>query len=411
MINILVVDDNPEKLQNINRVLRQIENDDVCIIRKNDIASAKKELREKNIDIMILDIYLPLNFGDADVMQDGGMKLLNQIKKSRHYAYPKYVISLSKYEDGTDVFSKSEGNIHTSIVYNENSNEWEVKLQSCVEAAIAVVSNGIVHRRYDYDIGVICALKEEVDYIAEILEGVETKKVEYDDDIYNVGFFQKEDRKIRVVFTSANQMGMVAATSLTTKLINNFSPRYLVMTGIAGGTKEDKMNIGDVIVATKAWDYRAGKDIRKDDGAQHINTIDQQSINTTLISYCRQLENDVEKLREIKDSFKNGDKPDTELKLLLGPVVSGASVVTDPEIVQDVLLEQDRNVLGIEMEIYGMYYAANWAINPKPQFIAMKAISDFANSSKGDRYHKYASYTSAKVFEVLAKEYFEYPVC
>ena len=164
-------------------------------------------------------------------------------------------------------------------------------------------------------------------------------------------------------------------------------------------------------MATKAWDYRAGKDIRKDDGAQHINTIDQQSINTTLISYCRQLENDVEKLREIKDSFKNGDKPDTELKLLLGPVVSGASVVTDPEIVQDVLLEQDRNVLGIEMEIYGMYYAANWAINPKPQFIAMKAISDFANSSKGDRYHKYASYTSAKVFEVLAKEYFEYPVC
>ena len=94
--------------------------------------------------------------------------------------------------------------------------------------------------------------------------------------------------------------------------------------------------------------------------------------------------------------------------MLIGPVVSGASVITDPDIVQDVLDNQDRTVLGIEMEIYGMYYAANWALNPKPKYIAMKAVSDFANESKGDMYHKYASYTSAKVFEVLAKEYFTY---
>ena len=65
-------------------------------------------------------------------------------------------------------------------------------------------------------------------------------------------------------------------------------------------------------------------------------------------------------------------------------------------------------MLGIEMEIYGMYYAANWAMNPKPKYIAMKAVSDFADSDKGDEFHNYASYTSAKVFEVLAKEYFTY---
>ena len=94
--------------------------------------------------------------------------------------------------------------------------------------------------------------------------------------------------------------------------------------------------------------------------------------------------------------------------MLIGPIVSGASVVTDPEIVQDVLDNQDRNVLGIEMEIYGMYYAADWAINPKPKYIALKAVSDFANQEKSDDYHKYASYTSAKMFEVLAKEFFTY---
>ena len=55
-----------------------------------------------------------------------------------------------------------------------------------------------------------------------------------------------------------------------------------------------------------------------------------------------------------------------------------------------------------------MYYAANWSYEPRPDFIALKSVSDFADSDKGDTYHKYASYTSAKVFEVLAKEYFVY---
>ena len=55
-----------------------------------------------------------------------------------------------------------------------------------------------------------------------------------------------------------------------------------------------------------------------------------------------------------------------------------------------------------------MYYAASWAMKPRPRFIAMKGVSDFANSDKGDKYHAYASYTSAKMFEVLATQYFEY---
>ena len=104
-------------------------------------------------------------------------------------------------------------------------------------------------------------------------------------------------------------MGMVAATSLATKMINNFAPRYMVMTGIAGGTKPDKMNFGDVIVAKTSWDYRAGKDIRKDDSTQHLNSINALSIDTKLISYCRDLSQDKASLREIKDNFKQGDAP------------------------------------------------------------------------------------------------------
>lgn len=67
-----------------------------------------------------------------------------------------------------------------------------------------------------------------------------------------------------------------------------------------------------------------------------------------------------------------------------------------------------QKVLAIEMEIFGVYYASKWAIRPRPIFMALKSISDFANPAKADDYHKYASYTSAKAFELLAKNYFEY---
>lgn len=407
MVNILIVDDNPNKIQAINRVLEPLVTDSIEIVVSNCINSAKRELKKRNFDIMILDIYLPQTFGESP-QQDGGMRLLKMIKDSKFYSYPRYVISISKYEQSTEIFSASEGKIHTAIFYNEESNEWEEKLRSCVEAAVSIVENTIVHRLYDYDVAVICALEEEAEMIKEALIEVEKCQVEYDDDIYYKGFFDTEDRKISVVLSFANQMGMVAATSLATKMINNFAPRYMVMTGIAGGTKPDKMNFGDVVVAKTSWDYRAGKDIRKDDNTQHLNSINALSIDTKLISYCRDLSQDKTSLREIKDSFKMGEAPGTELQLLMGPVVSGASVVTDPEIVKDVLENQHREVLAIEMEIYGMYYAASWAINPRPKFIALKAISDFADSKKGDKYHKYASYTSAKIFEILAKRYFEY---
>lgn len=60
------------------------------------------------------------------------------------------------------------------------------------------------------------------------------------------------------------------------------------------------------------------------------------------------------------------------------------------------------------METYGMYYAAEWAIEPKPKFLAIKSICDYADQKKDDDYHNYAIYTSVKVFEKLATEYFQY---
>lgn len=409
MVNILIVDDEQTKRQEIYRVLSPYISDEVFVAAAGNINETKRKLREKNYDIMILDIHLPQTECSA-TLTDGGIKLLKEIKESRTmtFFYPRYVISISGYKDSTEIFSSSEGAIHTTINYDPSTTDWERELATRIEAAISIVSNTTIRRAYDYDIAVICALKEEIDVIAEGLQGVREINVEYDDDIYHTGYFEKDGQRIRVVFSNASQMGMVATTSLTTKMINNFIPKYIVMTGITGGANPEKMNYGDIIVASKAWDYRAGKDVKKEEEHLHMNSIDQKSIDATLLGYCRRLQNNTNILFSIQNNYKHGKKPETKLKLLIGPIVSGASVVTDPEIVEDIINNQDRDVLGIEMEIYGMYYAAYCGLNPKPKFIAMKSVSDFANQGKNNDYHDYAAYTSAKAFEVLAKEYFVY---
>lgn len=407
MINILLVEDKKEKIKECTKVLEIFGLEKIVLDKANDINTAKKILKKKNIDIMILDIHLPQSFGD-EIKKDGGIQLLEAIRKSRSFSYPKYVISVSEFEEGKVLFEEREGNIHKAIYYDPTNNKWENELFVCLETAIAILSNKIVHRVYDYDVAVICALREEVDIIKEILCDVNRVKVPYDQELYYDGYFMKDDRKVRVVLSSARQMGMVAATALATKMINNFTPRYLVMTGITGGTKPEKMDFGDIIVASRSWDYRAGKDIREGKSTKHLNSLNDYTADSKLIDYCRNIQDDIVALRSIKDSFKNGVKPKSELRMLIGPVVSGASVVTDPQIVDDVLQNQDRDVLGIEMEIYGIYYAAFWAIEPKPSFIAIKSVSDFADSDKGDTYHPYAAYTSAKAFEILAQQYLEY---
>lgn len=407
MINILLVEDKEKKIQDCAKVIETFNSKEISIEKANDINTAKRILTRKNIDIMILDIYLPQFFGD-EKKKDGGLQLLETARKSKSISYPTYVISVSEYEENKALFEASEGNIHKAIYYSPIDDKWKKELYMYLKTSIEILSNKIVHRVYDYDVAVICALKEEIDIIKEILCDVQRVKVPYDQEIYYDGYFMKNERKVRVVLSSARQMGMVAATALTTRIIDNFVPRYLVMTGITGGTKSEKMGFGDIIVASRSWDYRAGKDIREGDSAKHLNSLNDCMADGRLIDYCRNIKEDISSLRNIKDSFRSGVKPDSELKMMIGPVVSGASVVTDSEIVNDVLYNQDRDVLGIEMEIYGVYYAALWAKDPRPKFIALKSVSDFADSDKGDTYHPYASYTSAKAFEILAQQYLEY---
>lgn len=406
MIRILVVDDNIEKQSSVVRVINSVieGREDIEIKTASYVNDVKNILLKTNVDIMILDICLPLYAGDAP-QRDAGIRLLNDINGSDRYTYPRYVIALSEYEELTKQFILNAGIIHTSIYYNPASNEWSIRLSESIKALTSIMANNIVKRSYDYDIAVICALSEELEFVIQGLANVEEFSLPDDDYIFFKGYYLKENKKVRVVATHSVHMGMVSASTLTTRLIYNFAPQYIVMTGIAAGIKS-KVNIGDAVVAEYVWDYGAGKEVIDGEEEIHKNTIQQVQLDPQISNMVRRLSADTCGLAEIKKQFQ-GTKPDYELRLHMGAVATGASVIASAEKVK-LIQEQIRDVIAIEMEIFGVYYAARWAVSPQPKYIAIKSICDFADQEKDDNFHQYASFTSAKIFEKLAKEYFTY---
>ncbi|TFE36881.1 hypothetical protein E2553_45445 [Paraburkholderia dipogonis] len=95
-----------------------------------------------------------------------------------------------------------------------------------------------------------------------------------------------------------------------------------------------------------------------------------------------------------------------DLNLRVGPVASGSAVLANEAIVKEIL-KHERTLLGIEMEIYGVYAAAAYASFPRPTAFAMKAVCDFGTKVKDDKYQTYAAYTSAQ----LVREFLERYLC
>lgn len=406
MFRILIVDDKPEKQGAVVNAIKKIgiEEEQLEILTAVYAIDAKQILSQKRIDIMILDICIPFRVG-GELVRDGGVQLLNEIEASSRYVYPKYVIALSEHEDLTKEFQFKQGIIHTSIYYNPQVSEWEIRLRQSVSTAFSILTNNIIPREYEYDVAIICALEEELKLVKTWISGLEEKILPNDEYPFFIGYFERNGKKHKVVIASSTHMGMVPAATLSTKLIYNFSPKYIIMTGIAAGIR-GKVNMGDAVVAEYVWDYGAGKEAVLDGDSIHKNTIQQINIDADIANIVRRLAADNSKLLQIQEAFL-GHKPECLFRLHMGAVATGSAVIANSEKIKEIQ-EQIRDVIAIEMEIFGVYYAARWAERPRPKFMAVKSICDFGDEEKSDDYHTYASYTSAKILEVLVKEYFDY---
>ncbi|MGO9370908.1 MAG: hypothetical protein ACLQBD_02270, partial [Syntrophobacteraceae bacterium] len=186
--------------------------------------------------------------------------------------------------------------------------------------------------------------------------------------------------KTQVIAACAQQMGMPAAAVLSSKLIAQFRPRYLAMTGIAAGVKGGDAKLGDILIADQSWDYESGK--HKIVAGKQVFEPDPRSIprRVDIKEWLMHLQAQNSFLADIQNSWR-GTKHEGRLEVHIGPIASGSAVVQDESIIAHIKAHS-RKLIGLDMETYAVFFAAENSSLPRPIGMSIKSVCDFADMDK-----------------------------
>ena len=280
--------------------------------------------------------------------------------------------------------------------YRSDSDQWKMVLTGRVQ----YLSKRLTSNTQQVDVVIVTALRNpELDAVLNLPYDWQQKRFRGDSLTYHFGSIPRLDGNISVVTVSPNKKGMPSSAAVASKLVLMFHPKYLVMLGICAGIK-GKSNLGDVIVADPTWDWGSGKRGTDDNGSPVFQAAPHQMpLNIGISQLASDLANDPVVLKTIKGEWSEGT-PQGILKIHVGPMASGASVIADDDAARSIIT-QHRELIAIEMEAYAVMAAAEYADDPKPTAIIIKSVCDYADAEKNDDWQKYASYTSAAFADQL----------
>jgi nucleoside phosphorylase/CheY-like chemotaxis protein len=398
MLNIIVVEDNSVKRDKILTLISSSINiPESNIVFACDVKSAKRLIYKNPYDLMILDLVLPVD-EDDEPSPKNGINFLSDIHSNPQVKPITHIVGLTGFSEHFKTYRNDfENRLWQLIDYKAEEVDWKEKLKNILFHLIKVRTEFLQRENldYDYDIAIITALQDpELDQVLALDANWEEFKYGNDATLYYKGIFKNDSKTFRVVATSSPQMGMVASSTLSMKIIHNFRPRYLFMTGIAAGVKGE-VNFGDILIADQTYDGTNGKITTTEAGDKGFNPNPTPiALDSDLKEKVRTYESKSKYFFKLKNKWQ-GNKPTTDLKIKIGPVVSVPYVIeNEEELVR--LKEHQRKLIGLEMETFGVFYSANNGFNPKPRAMAFKSVCDFGDKDKVDDFQKYAAFTSAQ---------------
>tara|TARA_R110002050_G_scaffold57423_5_gene129257 strand:- start:176342 stop:177538 length:1197 start_codon:yes stop_codon:yes gene_type:complete len=388
-MKILIVDDDQSKIDVIKRQILKINSDigNTDIHEASNASEARILLSRNSFDIMFLDVLLPARLGEVP-RGDVSIELLRQIIDDGTSNAPNHIIGITACSIALeDHRSKFTGLASQILLVSPETDDWKCSIYSL----FSLLRNAkAAEHLYDYDICVLTALRTpELDaVISEWKALLEPEELIAENLLVTKATLRMSGVDKRIVFAHLSQMGLVSAVHATEALIQRYKPRLFFMTGICGGFS-DKVNIGDVIVADKSWDWQAGK---WDRNGKLLTALDQKEADQKLLALSRSIGDNLKELNVNETANIAFEKQ----RLHIGPMVSGSSVIASIDI-QQIFRNQHRKMVAVDMECYGVYYAAAMTGGPKPQVLCVKSVSDLADADKGDDSQKYCSEISARV--------------
>jgi nucleoside phosphorylase len=387
-LRVLFVEDDNQKYNRVHAVLEQAGVVGSDITHVIAAAPAFEHLRKTQFDLMLLDVNIPRRLGDEKPQRGGGLDLLKELARDGDLLRPTYIVGLTAYEDVVAEFGSAfEDQLWSLVHYKESSDQWIAQL--LVKVAYIQAANRSRNfsdgETYGCDLAIITALDTvEFDAVQSLPVSWQPLRLQHDETRYLSGTLSTASGTKSIIAAAAPRMGIPASAILSSKLIHQFRPRYVAMVGICAGRK-DKVSLGDLIIAEPTWDWGSGK-ISLEDGEPKF------------LPSPHQLDMDPDTASLIREMTK------TELSAHMGPLVSGAAVVAHKPTF-DRLLNQHRGILGVDMEAYAVAAAALGSAKPRPGFLIIKGVSDFADEDKDDDFQEFAASVSANFLLTAAKEF------
>lgn len=409
MIKILVIDDTEQKVSFIKSVIVDNCNiSDESIDVATSINSGRKLLSENDYDLLLLDLVLPLTDGE-EPDRDEGPKFIDEIYTNEQIIVPNQIIGLTQFDECYfDLKERFEDKVWSLLKYEQSKNDWRIKLQNKIihlRKSKEVLQNSIINKD-KYDIAVICALQDEFTQFKIAFNKSEWSKINYPQvpfELYSGIIHTGYGNTLKIISGCVGRPGMSATSILSTSMFNLFKVDYLFMTGFCAGFKSEDISIGDIVIAESIQDYSAGK--LKDDETGNfklLKELQQIPASYELTSKINTFLSEEDHLAKINTSLRKANLLSSRdnITALLAPTVCGPFVVTS-ETLMDNLKTDSRKLKSLDMEGFGLYLTSH-ILNKKCLWI--KAIADFANSNKGDEYHKMCSYASAAFLYNFIKE-------
>lgn len=404
-IKILLVDDDPEKIRIISECVLGVEGfTSQNIEYVHDAASAKRLLSTQKFDLVILDINIPPSPNKVPT-KDGGIAVLKFLKNNLSAVQPSYILGITAIDEAfAEASSEFESPIWKLIRFSFQDTSWKEPLRQSLSHLLATIRPPYFNdgNTFRYDLGIFVALEdEELDSIRALPGDWQELRVDHDHSRYFVGEFKNGQNSVSVVAVAAPKMGMPAAGVTATMLISTFRPRYLAITGICAGVR-GKARIGDILVADPCFDWGSGKWRlnEKTKKPEFLPAPYPWRLDADVRSEVNRCADENGLLGGIHAAFK-GKKPKLAPRVKVEAMASGGSVLQAKALMGEVR-DQHKNLVGVEMESYAVFTAAQYSANPRPTCISIKAVCDFGDEKKADGYHRYAAHNSAQFLYNLA---------
>lgn len=396
-LKLLIVDDSESKCAEIRRELgMHAWRHEVDLTVARSVNGARKYLQLVPFDLLILDVALP-NFDGESPVQDAGLTLLREITESDLYKKPRYVLGNTAHKDVIRQAESTFSNCLWRLVYSGVEDGAWVTAISKLLAHIEQAARDASSRKSMTDVCIVSALRQpELEAILDLPWGWTAGLPLDESTFYYEGHATSGNGDVSVVSANALRMGMLPAAILVSKLVQSLRPRVVLMTGICAGI-EGKVQLGDIIVSTECWSWESGKYSVKGGERQFEPEIQSYCADDSLVASFMQMQADRSWLDCVRTSWA-GRPPATQLSLHLGPLATGAPVVSDTEVVKRIV-SINRKTLGIDMEAYAVLGAARAWNHPVPKVTVVKGVCDFANEKKNDEWQHYSAFVSAQAIK------------